>query len=103
IFTKRTDERGRRGTVAGTGQPQAGAFKEAVPEIVDYVRIMGGDIRGDVAFNNKTLNLQMLFVDESFFKLFSFPLLRGDAATALNDISSAVITESVARKYFNSI
>ena len=103
ILTSRTDDKGRRGTVAGTGQPQAAAFKEAVPEIFDYVRIMGGDIRGDVAFNNKTLNLQMLFADESFFKLFSFPLVRGDAATALNDISSVVVTESVAKKYFNSI
>ena len=64
---------------------------------------MGGDIKGDVIANNKTLNLQMLFVDENFFKLFSFPLLRGDANTALNDISSVVITETVARKYFNSI
>src|SRR4030095_3614781 len=103
IVTSRTDDKGRRGTVAGTGKPQAAAFKEAVPEIVDHVRIMGGDIRGDVAFDNKTLNLQMLFADESFFKLFSFPLVRGDAATALNDISSVVVTESVAKKYFNSI
>ncbi len=103
ILTSITDDKGRRTTVAGTGQPQAAAFKEAVPGMVDYVRIMGGDIRGDVAFNNKTLNLQMLFADEGFFKLFSFPLLRGDAVTALNDISSVVVTESVARKYFNII
>src|SRR5688572_16527513 len=67
VLTSRADDKGRRGTVAGTGQPQGPAFKEAVPEIEDYTRLMGGDIRGDVVFNNKTLNLQMLFVDESFF------------------------------------
>ena len=103
VLTSRTDNKGNRGTVAGTGQPQGPAFKEAVPEIADYTRVLGGDIRGDVIANNKTLNVQMLFADESFFNLFSFPLLRGDKATALKDISSVVITETVARKFFNSI
>ena len=45
----------------------------------------------------------MLFADENFFNLFSFPLVRGDQTTALKDISSVVITETVARKFFNSI
>jgi len=103
ILTSRTDDKGNRGTVAGTGQPQGPAFKEAVPEIVDYTRVLGGDIKSDVIANNKTLNLQMLFADESFFNLFSFPLLRGDKITALKDISSVVITETAARKFFNSI
>ncbi len=103
IITNVTDNKGEGKTVAGTGQPQGPTFKEAVPEILDYTRLMGGDIKGDVVANNKTLNLQMLFVDENFFRIFSFPLLRGDAGTVLNDISSVVITETVARKYFNSI
>src|SRR5436189_1726061 len=103
VVTTRTDEKGERKTVAGTGQPQGPAFKESIPEIEDYTRLMGGDIKGDVIANNKTLNLQMLFVDESFFNLFSFPLLRGNAKTALDNISSVIITETVARKYFNSI
>jgi putative ABC transport system permease protein len=103
ILTSRTDDKGNRGTVAGTGQPQGPAFKEAVPEIIDYTRVLGGDIRGDVIANNKTFNVQMLFADESFFNIFSFPLLRGDKTTALKDISSVVITETIARKFFNSI
>ncbi|MEP7373274.1 MAG: ABC transporter permease [Chitinophagaceae bacterium] len=103
VVTNVTNEKGERKAEAGTGQPQGPAFKEAVPEIADFVRVMGGDIKGDVIANNKTLNLQMLFADENFFGLFSFPLLRGDGKTALNDISSVVITETVARKYFNSI
>src|SRR5205085_6427959 len=86
-----------------TCQPQDPAFKEAVPEIVDYVRVLGGDIKGDVVANNKTLNLQMVFADPGFFTIFSFPLLRGNASTALSDISAVVITETVAKKFFNSI
>lgn len=103
VVTNVTDSKGQRKMEAGTGQPQGPAFKEAVPEIINYTRVLGGDIKGDVIANNKTLNLQMLFVDKSFFNLFSFPILRGDARTALDDISSVVITETVARKYFNSI
>jgi putative ABC transport system permease protein len=103
VLTSVTDNKGNRETVAGTGQPQGPAFKEAVPEIVDYTRVLGGDIKGDVVANNKTFNVQMLFADESFFNLFSFPLLRGDKATALSDISSVVITETIALRFFNSI
>lgn len=103
ILTSRTDDKGNRGTVAGTGQPQGPAFKEAVPEILDYTRVLGGDIRGDVIANNKTLNVQILFADESFFNLFSFTVVRGDKTTALKDISSVVVTETIALRFFNSI
>lgn len=103
ILTHSFNPDGQPRTVAATGQPQGPAFKAAVPEIRDYARLLGGDIRGDVIANNKTLSLQMLFTDESFFRVFSFPLVRGSANTALDDIASAVITESVALKYFNTI
>jgi putative ABC transport system permease protein len=84
-----------------TGQQQGPVFKVQVPEIVDYSRVMGGDIYGDIIANNKVLKQQLLFVDEGFFKVFNFPLIKGDPATALHDIGSAVITESTALKYFN--
>lgn len=90
-------------TFGGTGQVQGPAFKEDVPEMVNYTRILGGDISGDVVANNKAIRLQFLFVDDSFFKTFSFTLLRGNAETVLKDIGSAVITESTALRYFNSI
>lgn len=103
ILTTVTNEQGERKTVAGTGQPQAPAFKEAVPEIEEYVRVLGGDITTHIYANEKTIKLRTLFADEKFFDLFTFPVLRGNPGTALNDISSAVVTESVARKFFNSI
>jgi putative ABC transport system permease protein len=84
-----------------TGQLQGPVFKAQVPEIVDYSRVMGGDIYGDIIANNKVLKQQLLFADESFFRVFSFPLIKGDPATALHDIGSVVITESTALKYFN--
>ena len=90
-------------TVGGTGQVQGPAFKESIPEIKTYVRILGGDIYSTASAGDKVFKLQPFFVDETFFDVFTFPLLRGDAKTALKDISSVVITESTARKFFNSI
>ena len=40
------------------------------------------------------------FVDTGFFRVFSFPLKYGNAATALNDKYSAVISEKVATQLF---
>ncbi|MDO9373954.1 MAG: ABC transporter permease [Ferruginibacter sp.] len=103
VLTQRTDEKGERKWVAGTGQPQGPAFSAAVPEMEAYVRVLGGDIRQDVLANDKILNLQALFVDPNFFDFFSFPLLRGNKQQVLNELTSVVITETVARKYFNTI
>ena len=90
-------------TVGGTGQVQGPAFKEAIPEVKTYVRILGGEIYNTASAGDKIFTVQPFFVDESFFDVFTFPLLRGDPKTALKDISSVVITESTARKFFNSI
>ena len=90
-------------TIGGTGQVQGPAFKAAVPEVKSYVRILGGDIFSDVAAANKSLHLRPLFVDDNFFDVFTFRLLRGNPQTVLNDIASVVITETTAKKFFNSV
>lgn len=43
---------------------------------------------------------EVFFVDTTFFRIFSFPLVKGNAETALQNPQSVVITESIARKYF---
>lgn len=86
-------------TTGGTGQVQGPAFKAQVPEVQQYARVMGGDIYGDLIANGKALKQQLLFVDDDFFKMFSFELLEGSAPTGTG---SVVVTESTAREYFNS-
>jgi putative ABC transport system permease protein len=103
ITTTSYDNKGEKHIEGGTGQVQGPAFKAAVPEILDYSRLMGGDIYGTVIANNKALSLQLLFADESFFNIFSFKLLRGNASTVLKNVDAAVITESTAKKFFNGI
>jgi len=89
-------------TVGATGQLQGKAFKDAIPEIKQYARVMGGEIYNEVSTDVKTLSLNTLFVDTSFFEVFTFPLLYGDSATALNEVNSVVLSESTAIRLFNS-
>ena len=49
-------------------------------------------------FNEK----RVFFVDSSFLDVFDFELLRGNRETALAEPRSVLITESMAKKYFNS-
>ncbi len=91
-----------RTTVGGTGQVQGPAFKAGIPGINDYVRILGGDIYGTITSAKKNLTVQTLFADKNFFNVFSFKILNGNPYTALDDISSAVITRSTAIKIFNN-
>lgn len=54
---------------------------------------------GERAFNEK----KVYAVDAGFFKLFTFPLLRGDASTALDNPNSVVLTQTTAKKYFGTV
>lgn len=50
----------------------------------------------NISYNEKNVYL----VDSNFFQFFSFPLVKGDAATVLKDPNSIVLTETSAKKYF---
>lgn len=43
---------------------------------------------------------EVLGVDSTFFKVFGFPMVAGDVATALEQPNSVVLTETTARRYF---
>jgi len=43
---------------------------------------------------------KMAFVEPAFFEIFNFPLVEGDPHTALLNPHSAIVTETIAQKYF---
>src|ERR1700730_15441455 len=53
-----------------------GAFKNEIPEILQFVRINGVSLT--VKRNNDVFNENPLFVDNNFFSVFTFPLLKGN-------------------------
>jgi ABC-type antimicrobial peptide transport system permease subunit len=75
------------------------AIKETFPG-VEEVAILRNGFEGDIVFGEKTLPLSGFWADESLFKVFTFPLLKGDPATALKMPFSLVLTETSARKIF---
>jgi putative ABC transport system permease protein len=82
--------------------PYATALLNDYPDAIKAaVRVMPAN--GLVSFDDHSFNEKKLFVaDASFFTVFSFPLLKGNAATVLNDPASVVLTETTAKKYFGS-
>ncbi|HLL44284.1 MAG TPA: ABC transporter permease, partial [Segetibacter sp.] len=50
--------------------------------------------------NQKFLEKRVFFADSNFLQLFSFPLLQGDAKTALISPDGVLITSDIAKKYF---
>jgi putative ABC transport system permease protein len=80
--------------------PFAPAVAAEVPEVAAAARV-GRNPRlvfrqGDRAFYESN----GISTDAELFAMFSFPLLKGDAATALAGPSGIVISETMARKYF---
>ena len=70
-------------------------------EIKMAVRIMPST--NLITYNNRSFNERRIyFADSNFFRLFSFPLIKGNPATALQDINSVVMTETTAKKYFGN-
>jgi len=78
----------------------APAIKEELPEIEAVTRIFEVD-RWLIKYENKLFNEDRLaMVDKSFFKMFSFPFLQGDAANALMNTNSIILSEGMSTKYF---
>ncbi|MBN2424797.1 MAG: ABC transporter permease [Calditrichaceae bacterium] len=86
---------------AGTSAPLGPFLQSDIPEILSYTRLHKAEMV--VEFQNRKFPEQgFYFADPSFFEIFTFPLINGEAGTALKKPNSMVITEKAAKKYFGS-
>ncbi|MBN2206913.1 MAG: ABC transporter permease [Candidatus Aminicenantes bacterium] len=83
-----------------TGAPLAPLLLRNIPEVEAAVRFTA--FRGEFVGRGPARFLERgwFFADASVFEVFSFPLERGDAATALREPLSVVVSAETARKYF---
>ena len=85
-----------------TPPPLAASMVRDYPAIENAVRILSsGDMlvkKGDETL----MEPYSAFADSSFFDIFTVPLITGDPHTALKEPHSMVLSESMAKKYFNS-
>ena len=101
-IVRATMEYGRAGNinaVALTGTKVGPQLKRTFPAVENYVRTF---IRSRVVKKEENVfeENRVLYADDPFFTMFSFPLTAGDPATALNAPDKIVISESMAVKYF---
>ncbi|MGB8194453.1 MAG: ABC transporter permease [Chitinophagaceae bacterium] len=87
--------------LALTGTKVGPEFRRSFPEVEAYSRTLKFTrvvAHEDKAFEEKNF----LYADSAFLGMFSFPLISGNAALALNSPDKIVITQKMARKYFGS-
>ncbi len=85
---------------ATTGTKPGPQFKRTFPEVEDYTRTLISHAiisTGSTRFSEK----QLLYADASFLKLFTFPVLSGDASS-LAQKENILLTASSAKKYFGT-
>ncbi|MCP4726575.1 MAG: ABC transporter permease [bacterium] len=76
------------------------ALKNDFPEVEEFTRLYP-HVRGIVRYGDKIFREEnMFYVDDSFFSIFSYELLKGDKNAALAEPNSVIISESIAGKYF---
>ncbi|HMH32707.1 MAG TPA: ABC transporter permease, partial [Puia sp.] len=75
------------------------SFKKNFPEVEEAVRMsLTSRI---VKFNDKLLNEpRFMYADSTFFNMFSFRVLEGNAIEALSGINKVLLTRSTAKKWF---
>ena len=79
--------------------PLAGVLEKDIPEVERAVRV-STDNKTLFSVGEKKIFRIGMIADTGFFQTFSFPLLKGNPFTALNDQHSIVITEKTAESLF---
>lgn len=84
--------------VAVTPGPLAAALATEFPEVARATRVhQGWDA---FRYKDEVFDDHGIYVDPDFVRMFDFPFVAGDTATALHEINSIVVTERLAEKLF---
>ena len=87
---------------SNTPPPIGETMQNAIPKIESYTRFY---MPGNLVFRQEDRTYtenNAWAVDSNFLDFFTFPLLEGDAKTALTNINSIVLTKNYAKKYFGT-
>jgi putative ABC transport system permease protein len=93
---------GNHFVLAVAPDPMGAVLKKDFPQVEQYVRFRG---YGGLLVKKGAQNIsedKVIYVDSTLFDVFTLPMIQGDPKTALAEPNSVVITETTAKKYFNS-
>ena len=94
----KSKQQGQDREMGNTGLLQGPRFIQNVPGIKSFVRVQDGV--EDIKMGTEVESQSLLYVDSSFFSIFTFPLLEGNYKTCLTEPHSIVLSEDAAKKYF---
>jgi ABC-type antimicrobial peptide transport system permease subunit len=86
----------------GTPAGMPAGLQAEMPVIKNIVRIQPANTMLLETGNKKFQEERVFYADASFMDVFSFPLAKGDRATALKQVDGALITQEMATKYFGN-
>ena len=99
IVTQTISPGGSKGRRDGsTGILQGPMLAAPIPTVKAFVRMHGG--HADIKSGADVASQEVLYVDSSFFSIFTFPLLAGNSSTCLQQPNSIVLSEDEAKKEF---
>src|ERR1700754_4152508 len=103
IYRLTSESVGTKGktALAVTPAPWGPAMKKDFPEIDNYVRLLK-DEKSTVGENGKQQfnENELLFADPTFFKIFSYAMVAGDAVHPLDAPNTVIMTKQAAARYF---
>jgi putative ABC transport system permease protein len=80
-------------------QPVGPEIQDTIPEVESVTRFL--DDYFTLKYEDKLFTENNVrFIDPSFFRMFSFPFIQGNANSAFVDPYSIILTENMAEKYF---
>lgn len=77
-------------------------LKQKLPEVKNFVRFSHPSTTIFEAGEHKFEEKNVFYADSTFMQVFSFPLLKGNAKTAMLRNDAVLITQSMAKKYFGN-
>jgi putative ABC transport system permease protein len=93
---------GRDFTGVQNPSPAGPTFKEQIPEVVEKLRFRNSG-NWVVKYNDKVFNEdEVIFADDTFFKVFSVNLLQGNPDEALSKPYHLALSQTQATKYFGT-
>jgi predicted permease len=101
VMTNLKFENGETQTFPAVPVRMAEALQKDFPAVEYAASASWGDER-QFAYGEKKFAEYGLYVSPEFLKIFSFPFVKGDAASALKEPHTVLLTEKLAKKYFGS-
>lgn len=86
------------------------ALKKELPDVINYARLYNAGYKNNVVITNENAKpnpiafrqKKFLYADAAILSMMHYPMLKGNAATALAEPHTAVISEKCARLYFGN-